>query len=109
MKTLSVLALALAAAVPALAHDTWLQTNTNLVRVGDAVHVDLMLGNHGNDHRDFKLAAKPDPEAGPLTVVGPDGKAIDLKPNLADLGYAPKEGFHSAKFTTARPGLYVAS
>jgi uncharacterized GH25 family protein len=46
----------------ALAHDTWIQTNTNLVRVGDAVSVDLMLGNHGNDHRDFKIAGKVDPE-----------------------------------------------
>src|SRR6185436_2774462 len=45
-------------AAPAFAHDTWVQTNTNVVRTGDAVHVDLMLGNHGNDHRDFKLASK---------------------------------------------------
>ena len=43
---------------PALAHDTWVQTNTNLVRAGDAVHIDLMLGNHGNDHRDYKLTSK---------------------------------------------------
>ena len=43
------------------AHDTWVQTNTPLIRVGDAVHIDLMLGNHGNDHRDFKLASKVDP------------------------------------------------
>ena len=46
------------------AHDTWVQTNTNLIRTGDAVHIDLMLGNHGNDHRDFKLASKLDPEGG---------------------------------------------
>lgn len=101
--------MALAVGGPALAHDTWVQTNTNLIRVGDAVHVDLMLGNHGNDHRDFKLASKLDPESGPLTVIGPDGKAIDLKPRLADLGYAPKEGFHSAKFSAAKPGLYAVS
>jgi uncharacterized GH25 family protein len=98
---------ALLAVGPACAHDTWVQTNTNLIRVGDAVHVDLMLGNHGNDHRDFKLASKVDPATGTLTVTGPDGKAIDLRPSLADLGYTPKEGFHSAKVSTAKPGLYV--
>src|ERR1700745_1698177 len=97
-------ALALCAAAGAAGHDTWVQTNTNLVRAGDAVHIDLMLGNHGNDHRDFKLASKVDPTSGPLTVTGPDGKAIDLKPRLADLGYTPKEGFHSAKFATVKPG-----
>lgn len=100
---------ALAAALPARAHDTWVQTNTNLVRVGDAVHVDLMLGNHGNDHRDFKLASKLDLDQATLTVTGPDGKALDLVPKLADLGYAPREGFHSARFATAKPGLYVAA
>lgn len=88
-------------------HDTWVQTSTNLVRVGDGVYVDLMLGNHGNDHRDFKLASKVDPEAGPLEIVAPEGKRYDLKDRLVDLGYAPKEGFHSAKFAASTPGLYV--
>ena len=91
----------------ALAHDTWVQTNTNIVRVGDAVHVDLMLGNHGNDHRDFKLAGKVDPAAITLAVIAPDGKAHDLKPTLADLGYAPKEGYWTTKFVADRPGLYT--
>src|SRR5262245_26694251 len=40
------------------AHDTWVQTNTNVAKTGNGVYVDLMLGNHGNDHRDFKLASK---------------------------------------------------
>jgi len=109
MRLLPVLLAALAAALPARAHDTWVQTNTNLIRTGDAVHVDLMLGNHGNDHRDFKLASKPDLDRSTLTVTGPDGKSYDLVPKLADLGYAPKEGFHSAKFATAKPGLYVVA
>jgi len=109
MTRLCLLASVLLVTPIASAHDTWVQTNTNLIRVGDAVHVDLMLGNHGNDHRDFKLASKLDPESGPLTVTGPDGKPIDLKPKLADLGYAPKEGFHSAKYSAAKPGIYTVA
>src|SRR5438270_11841937 len=66
-----------------------------------------MLCNHGNDHRDFKLASKPDLDKATLTVTGPDGKSFDLVPKLADLGYAPKEGFHSAKFAATKPGLYA--
>src|SRR6476659_1323400 len=93
----------------AAGHDTWVQTNTNLIRTGDAVHVDLMLGNHGNDHRDFKLASKIDLEGATLAVTDPAGKTLDLIPKLADLGYAPKEGFHSAKFATDKAGLYVVS
>jgi len=94
---------------PALAHDTWVQTHTNVVRTGDTAHVELMLGNHGNDHRDFKLAGKADVEAATLEIVAPDGNRYDLKPNLVDNGYAPAEGFWSARFTGAKPGLYLVA
>jgi uncharacterized GH25 family protein len=91
------------------AHDTWVQTNANLVRAGDAVHIDLMLGNHGNDHRDFKIAGKLDLGSCTLEVRDPDGKRYDLKDRLVDTGYAPKEGFWSARFITAQPGLYMVA
>lgn len=93
----------------ATAHDTWVQTNTQLVRAGDAVHVDLMLGNHGNDHRDFKLASKVDPSGTSLVVIAPSGKRYDVMDRLVDLGYAPKEGFHSTMFVGSEPGLYVVA
>jgi uncharacterized GH25 family protein len=111
MMRTNLFALALLAVVAgaAGAHDTWVQTNTNVVRVGDTVHVDLMLGNHGNDHRDFKLAGKVDPAQNTLEVWAPDGKRYDLKDRLADVGYTPKEGFWSAPFTPAQPGLYLVA
>jgi uncharacterized GH25 family protein len=88
------------------AHDTWVQTNTNLGRVGDLVHVDLMLGNHGNDHRDFKLASKITLEPCTLEIMTSRGKRYDLKPDVVDTGYAPKEGFWSARFVTGEEGLH---
>jgi uncharacterized GH25 family protein len=93
----------------ALAHDTWVQTNTNLVRTGDAIHIDLMLGNHGNEHRDFKLASKVSLETCTLEVISPDGERYDIKPQLADLGYAPKEGFWSSRFITGEAGLHTVA
>ena len=99
----------LLAATSAHAHDPWLQTNTNVVRVGDAVHIDLMLGNHGNNHRDFKLASKLDPAAGTLEVIAPDGKRYDLRDRLTDTGYTPKEGFWTARFAGDKPGLYMVT
>ncbi len=94
---------------PLFAHDTWVQTNANVVRAGDLIHIDLMLGNHGNDHRDFKLASKVGLEGCTLDLIAPSGAKYDLKPNLVDLGYAPKEGFWSTRFTTGEPGLYVVA
>jgi uncharacterized GH25 family protein len=100
-------ALILVAGAPA--HDTWVQTNSSVVRVGDNIHIDLMLGNHGNDHRDFKLASKFDPADGTLEVIAPDGKRYDIKDRLVDTGYTPKEGFWTARFAAAQPGLYTVA
>jgi uncharacterized GH25 family protein len=101
------LLVSLAVAGAARAHDTWVQANTNTVRVGDAAHIELALGNHGNEHRDFKLAGKPDLEASTLEVFLPDGKRIDIKPGLTDQGYAPSEGFWTTRFVPNAPGLYM--
>jgi uncharacterized GH25 family protein len=92
----------------AAAHDTWIETNTALVRAGDRIEVDLKLGNHGNNHRDFKLAGKQSLEGLSLKVISPAGKRFDLKPELTDLGYAPKEGYWSALLTTSEAGHYTA-
>ncbi len=89
------------------AHDTWVQINTNLVKTGNGVHIDLMLGNHGNDHRDFKLASKITLDKAELRVHAPKGTPYDLKDRLIDVGYTPKEGFWSGKFVAAEPGLYL--
>lgn len=93
----------------AAAHDTWLQTNTNAVRAGDVVFIDLFLGNHGNDHRDFKMAGKPDREASRLEVIAPGGGKYDIKERLVDNGYAPSEGYWSARFVPTEVGTHLVA
>ncbi|HVX10054.1 MAG TPA: DUF4198 domain-containing protein [Pirellulales bacterium] len=93
----------------AAAHDTWVQTNTNTVRAGDVVFVDLLLGNHGNDHRDFKMAGKPDRAASRLEVIAPGGSKYDINDRLIDRGYAPSEGYWSARFVPAEVGLHLVA
>lgn len=92
-----------------LAHDTWVQTNTNLVRTGDHVHIDLMLGNHGNEHRDFKLASKITLPGCKLDVITPSGKSFSVMDRLVDVGYTPKEGFWSARFAGNEAGIYTVA
>lgn len=89
------------------AHDTWVETNTSVVRQGDLVHVDLKLGNHGNQHRDFKLASKITLAPCEILVVPPGGTAFDLKPSLEDLGFGPKEGYWSGAYITHKEGLHT--
>ncbi len=108
MRGIVIITIACLAAVNSIqAHDTWVQTNTNLIRSKDAVHVDLMLGNHGNEHRDFKLASKLDLAGCSLKIHAPKGKVYDVKDQLNDVGYTPKEGFWSTKFGATEPGLYT--
>lgn len=93
--------------VASRAHDTWVQTASRVVPPGEVVHVDLALGNHGNEHRDFKFAGKlASLEGATLEVHGPQDRRTDLVPDLVDLGYAPKEGFWSVRFVTASAGLH---
>jgi hypothetical protein len=66
-----------------------------------------MLGNHGNDHRDFKLASKVTLEGIKLAVLDPKGRSYDLLDRLHDTGYTPKEGFWSGKFAATAPGLHI--
>lgn len=96
------------ACTAASAHDTWVQTNSNVVRNGDSLYVDLMLGNHGNEHRDFKLANKVDLQKATLEIIGGENRH-DLKPELVDRGYAPREGYWSGKFVPAKAGLYCVA
>jgi hypothetical protein len=91
------------------AHDSWVETNTNIIRVGDAVRIDAMLGNHGNDHRDFKLAGKLPLEGTKISVIAPGGAVTDLKPQLRDTGLAENEGFWTTNFLAAKEGLYCVA
>lgn len=101
---------AAALSATARAHDTWVEASSRLVAVGDVVHVELFLGNHGNDHRDFKVAGKlASLEGATLDVMGPDGKRIDLVPDAVDVGYAPKEGFWAARFVPSKAGLHCVA
>jgi uncharacterized GH25 family protein len=106
---LTALLCVVASASWASAHDTWVETNTNLIRTGDAVYIDLRLGNHGNEHRDFKLAGKIDLDSCTLDIHSPDGSRLDLKHELIDTGYAPDEGDWSGRFTATKSGLYLVS
>jgi uncharacterized GH25 family protein len=93
----------------AAAHDTWVETNTSIVRKGELVHVDLKLGNHGNEHRDFKLASKISLDKCELSVISPEGQSTDMKPKMADIGYTATEGYWTGRYVTKSEGLYIVS
>lgn len=100
------MAIALHACQSAAAHDAWLQTNTPLVRTGEVVHVDLRLGNHGNHHRDFKLAGRLNLDWVTVDHVYPDGARTDIKETMFTTASAEKEGYWTTPLIVEQPGMH---
>jgi len=90
----------------AQAHDTWVEAGPLYATTGEYVYVNLMLGNHGNEHRDFKLASKITLAPCKLVVTAPDGQVTDLKPAVLDMGSAAKEGYWTARYDLQQAGLH---
>lgn len=93
----------------AIAHDAWLEMDGPVIRAGDVAQVRVLLGNHGNKHRDFKLAGKLDLSKGTLSVVSPDGQESDLKASAIDLGLGPRDGYWMARVPASSAGVYVVA
>lgn len=98
--------LALALTAMAAAHDTWVEVNVPQTPLRQPVYVDLKLGNHGNEHRDFKLASKIPLEGSTLEWRKPDGTVVDLKPELIDQGFEAKEGYWTARIVPEAGGIH---
>lgn len=90
-------------------HDTWVEVNTPEVRLGNPVHIDLKLGNHGNDHRDFKLHSLITLDHATLSVIEPCGCETDLIPRLHGTAYEPKQGYWTGRFVTSKAGLHAVA
>ena len=97
----------------ALAHDGWIEVPA-IVEKGQPVTIALMLGNHANEHRSYRLAGKWNPKYLKLMVIEPSGKVNDITGSLVDLGEddektGPKgpKGFHIAPFTPTAEGMHI--
>ena len=88
------------------AHDGWIEAHPVLVEKGQPVSLFLMLGNHSNEHKSYRLAGKWEPQYAKLLVIDSNGRERDLTQRIVDLGedadtVGPKgpKGFHLASFT----------
>jgi len=107
MRLLTFALLVASACTAARAHDTWVQLDSAVVPPGEIAHVNLCLGNHGNDHRDFKLASKIATGGWTLDAISPSGRKSDLTAALTDTGLTPREGFWTTRYLAAEPGLHI--
>jgi uncharacterized GH25 family protein len=95
------------------AHDGWVEV-PSIVEKGQPVTISLMLGNHSNEHKSYRLAGKWNPKFTKLMVIEPSGKINDLSSAIIDLGEDPEKtgpkgpkGFHIAAFTPQMEGVHI--
>lgn len=91
----------------AYAHDIWIEVGTPIIREGDTVKTDLLLGNHGNNHRDFKQSGKVDPKNICCDLIAPDGTKCGFTADLIDTSSDPKEGCWTTQLKGGSQGLYM--
>lgn len=99
----------------ASAHDGWSQTNTPIVAQGEVSYVELLFGNHSNEHKSYRIAGQWSPDTSRVYVTTPAGRKVDITATRFYTGEAATEtepavnnGF-VASFSASSPGAYIIS
>jgi len=75
--------------------------------LGGAVNLVVLLGNHGNGHRDFRIAGKARLGAATFTWIRPGSARHDLKPRAIDLGHESDDGHWAVRLLPEAPGTHA--
>ncbi len=107
--------IAIGASSSALAHDGWSQTNAPIVAQGETTYIDLLFGNHSNEHRSYRIDGQWSTNTSKVFVMNPAGVKKDITSTRFYTGEpatptapARNNGF-IASFSAASPGAYIIS
>ncbi|USG63941.1 DUF4198 domain-containing protein [Brevibacillus ruminantium] len=109
------LALACLLAVPASAHDGWSQTNMPIISSGEVSYVELLLGNHSNNHASYRIDGTWSKDTTKVYVTQPSGSKADISATLfytgeeKDVTDPGKNNYYVASFSSSAPGAYIIS
>ncbi|MCY9512838.1 DUF4198 domain-containing protein [Paenibacillus apiarius] len=107
--------LSLSIAIPAFAHDGWSQTNSPIIGEGEVSYVEMMLGNHSNEHRSYRIAGQWSTDSSKVYVLNPSGKKTDITDTRFYTGEAATEeepavnNYFVSSFSASKPGAYIVS
>ncbi len=102
------LILSLALTGQALTHDIWIETDKAVYQSNQSVNLSLMLGNHGNHHRDYKLASYVKPGQATFDVYPNQTASVDYIKNLR-LTSVGNDKFWQFNANFQRAGQYAAA
>lgn len=109
----STLLLSAAIALPVYAHDGWTETNAPIVAVGESSYVDLLLGNHSNNHASYRIEGRWSADTTKVYVTTPAGKKVDISSTLyytGETAASETSGINNgyiASFNSSTPGAYI--
>lgn len=107
------LLMGIAMAVPvALAHDGWVQTNTPIVEPGEVSYVELLFGNHSNDHASYRIEGTWNADGTDVHVNTPSGQKVNIADTLFYAGETydgVTNNYYIGSFSSTVPGIYIIS
>ena len=104
----------LGAAVPAFAHDGWSQTSAPIVAQGQVSYVELLFGNHSNEHKSYRIDGQWG-STSKVYVTTPAGVKSDITGTRFYTGEPATEtapalnNYFVASFKSNVPGAYIIS
>lgn len=107
--------LALGLALPTFAHDGWSQTYAPIIASGEVSYIELLYGNHSNEHKSYRIEGSWSPDTTKVFVTTPAGKKNDISPTLfytGEVGEKEQTGQNNAylaSFSASTPGAYIIS
>ncbi|RKL67034.1 cobalt ABC transporter substrate-bindng protein [Salipaludibacillus neizhouensis] len=114
---LSFILLVIGTAEPVKAHDGWTQTNATIVEPEENIYIELLFGNHSNDHGSYRIEGNWNEDNTKVNVHTPAGEAVDVTSTLfytgeldeSDEGDSGVNNYHIASFSAIDTGIYIIS
>jgi uncharacterized GH25 family protein len=99
-------------ATSVFAHDGWTQTSAPIVETGEVAFVDILMGNHSNEHRSYRIDGQFSTNSN-VFVTTPAGQKVDITSTRFYTGEPDStnkvnNGF-IASFVAQSPGTYIVT
>ncbi len=100
-----------------VAHDGWSQTNSPIIEVGEVSYVELLYGNHSNNHASYRIDGRWNTDNTSVFISTPNGEKIDISNTLFYTGELSDvsedrlgvNNSYIASFSSSTPGIYIVS
>ncbi len=116
MSLAMVVVITMFSAVPVSAHMGWTQTNSPITAIGESAYVELLVGNHTNEHRSYRVDANWGSMKHSTFVFDPSGNKIDISStefytgeNDPSVKNSNINNEYIASFRANEPGAYIIS